>query len=391
MNRKAIALATFAFAIVCRTGSALDACAIQETPAATLLLPYFEVDLSTSTGRTTQVTVGNAFGSGALVEAVVWTDLGVPVFSFDFYLNPYQDIHFNMRDILERGVLPSTSAPASYSSCTGFLPPANLTGTQIDNYQLALFGQASPLWSGKCGGRYLGDTVARGYVTFDTVNSCTLEIQTDPGVFAAGGSAIFANQNSLFGDFQYVTTSTNLSENHPLVHIVADSTNASTSTSGKYTFYGEYDAWTAVDNREPLATIFAARFVPAGTSLIVWRDSKVAQGSFTCGTLPTWYPLGQESAYAISDAGAYSLLSTKPFPAVAQKVVVGSSALPTPYTSGWYYLDLNNSVSGIPDPPFDSTVAQAWVMESWTVSSSLTLGNNAVRYDSACTPRHFGP
>jgi hypothetical protein len=391
MNRKVIGCALAACAMFSHMGGALDVCAIQETPAATLLLPYFEVDLSTPYGKTTQVTVGDAMGTGGLVEAVVWTDLGVPIFSFDFYLNPYQDIRFDMRTIFESGILPSTTAPASYPSCSGVLPPATIPSITLGAYQEAFLGQPSSFLGGNCGGRNLGDTIARGYVTFDVVNYCTLEIQTDPGVWGAGGTGLFSDQNLLYGDFQYVTTSSGQTEGHSLVHIVADSTNTNTSVAGKYTFWGATNAFTAGDNREPLATIFAAKYVPAGTSLIVWRDPKQIVGAFKCGTLPPWYPLGQEGLYAISDSGTYSLLSTKPFPAVAQKVVVGSSALPTPYSSGWFYLDLNTTVSGLAEPPFDSTVDQAWVMSSWNISSSATVGNVGVRYDSACNPRHFGP
>ena len=56
-------------------------------------------------------------------------------------------------------------------------------------------------------------------------------------------------------------------------------------------------------SREPLATTFAAQFADggtfsAGTSYLVWRDPKVPQGAFSCpakgGSVPTWYPLGQE-------------------------------------------------------------------------------------------------
>src|SRR5258708_16425871 len=175
--------------------------------------------------------------------------------------------------------------------------------------------------------------------------------------------------------------------------MVADATAPQTSPAGNYTFYGKYDSWTAIDNREPLATELAARFVPAGTDLIVWRDSKVVQGWFNCGTLPSWYPLGQEGAWAMADSGSYSSLNNlKPFPAVAQRVHVGGAALPVPYSSGWFYLDLNTSVAAAGNnPPVDPTVSQAWVLTSSTVAGDVTVGNTAIRYDSACRPRHYGP
>jgi hypothetical protein len=396
MNRKILSIALLAFATLARMGSALAQCAIQETPAATLLLPYFEVDLSTGYGKTTQVTVGNAFYTPVLVEAVVWSDLGVPIFSFDIYLNGYQDVQLDMRTVLEYGILPQTAPPAgSYPSCQGNMPPAQIPWSSLVTYQEALTGQAAQPGPGNawlCAGRYLGDTVARGYVTFDAAAACTLKVPSDPGFFTSGGQGDDTNNNTLFGDFAYVNTSAGQAEGHPLVHIVADATAPQLSVSGYYTFYGKFDAFTAIDNREPLATMFAARYVPAGTDLIVWRDSKVEQGWFNCNSLPAWYPLGQEGLWDMADSGNYSFINLKPFGAVAQRVRVGSSALPVPYSSGWFYMDLNTSVAQAgSNPPFDPSVSQAWVLTSSTINGDVTIGNQAIRYDSACRPRHYGP
>jgi len=46
----------------------------------------------------------------------------------------------------------------------------------------------------------LGDNIARGYITVDTVNSCTLLFPGDTGYFATGGTGIATNQNVLWGD-----------------------------------------------------------------------------------------------------------------------------------------------------------------------------------------------
>ncbi|MBV8200955.1 MAG: hypothetical protein JOZ15_10070 [Acidobacteria bacterium] len=394
MNRKALLIALVAFATLARMGSALAQCAIQETPAATLLLPYFEVDLSTGYGKNTQVTVGNAFYTPQLVEAVVWSDLGVPIFSFDIYLAGYQDVQFDLRTILEYGNLPQTAPPSgSYPSCQGNMPPAQIPASSLVTYQQALTGQAAPAVGNLCAGRNLGDTIARGYVTLDAAAVCTLKVPSDPGFFAAGGQGDYTNNNTLYGDFAYVNTSLGQAEGHPLVHMVADAAAPQLSTSGNYTFYGKYVSWTAIDNREPLATEFAARYVPAGTDLIVWRDSKVSQSWFNCNTLPSWYPLGQEGLWDMADSGTYaSLNNLKPFGAVAQRVHVGGAALPVPYSSGWLYMDLNTYVAAAGyNPPVDDTVSQAWVLTSSTIGGDVTIGNPAIRYDSACRPRHYGP
>lgn len=70
--------------------------------------------------------------------------------------------------------------------------------------------------------------------------------------------------------------------------------NPATTTNGSDTFYGRYVNWTAADNRPPLPTSFAPRFLhggpfDGGTSLVVWRDSKVNQAPFNCSAPPSWY------------------------------------------------------------------------------------------------------
>ena len=61
------------------------------------------------------------------------------------------------------------------------------------------------------------------------------------------------------------------------------STDPATTTPGAYTFYGRYVGWNASDNRQPLPTTFGAHYREAG-DVIVWRDSKVDQKAFACGS-----------------------------------------------------------------------------------------------------------
>ena len=82
----------------------------------------------------------------------------------------------------------------------------------------------------------------------------------------------------------------------------AASTSRRNSSSCRFRDSPLSDNWTAADNREPLATNFAVRFLnggifDGGTDLLVWRDSKTNQKPFTCPAAngnPAWYPLGQE-------------------------------------------------------------------------------------------------
>src|SRR5262249_15085000 len=190
------------------------------------------------------------------------------------------------------------SQDINFASCSGQLPTGALPSTFISHLQTSLTGQFSSLLGG-CAGLAYSDNIARGYITVDAVNNCTLRFPGDIGYFASGGTGDASNQNVLWGDYFYVNSIQGSSEGEALVHIEADATNPETAVPGQYTFYGRYVAWTATDNREPLATNFAARFLnggtfPAGTEFVVWRDSKVNQGAFKCGTTPAWYPLGQE-------------------------------------------------------------------------------------------------
>ena len=82
---------------------------VDDVPAATLLLPYFEVDLANTNGLTTLFSVNNASATAVLAHVVVWSDLSVPVLDFNIYLTGYYVQTVNMRDIIN-GTLPRTAS-----------------------------------------------------------------------------------------------------------------------------------------------------------------------------------------------------------------------------------------------------------------------------------------
>ena len=107
----------------------------------------------------------------------------------------------------------------------------------------------------------------------------------------------------LWGDYFYVNTGENFAEGETAGPRRGRSpTNPQTSAAGPVHLLRPLRRLDAADNREPLATNFAARYVTGGaftggTSYVVWRDSKVNQSAFTCPATrvrPAWYPLGQE-------------------------------------------------------------------------------------------------
>jgi|HubBroStandDraft_3_1064219.scaffolds.fasta_scaffold17037_2 hypothetical protein len=420
-----LALALLACAIPVMAGT----CFIDSVPAATLLLPYFEVDLNNPNGLTTLFTVNNAAAGARLAHVTIWSDLAVPVLGFNVYLTGYDVQSVNLRDIIVNGNLPQTasrgqdpndtispkgpySKDTDFASCQGQLPPPNIGTLFTAHLQAALTGQPSAILNGQCAGQALGDNVARGYITMDAVNNCTLRFPGDPGYFGSGGTGDATNQNSLWGDWTILNVTQNFAEGGALVHVEADAANTQTSTAGLYTFYGRYDGFSAIDNREPLATVFAARYLnggvfSGGTTLMVWRDSKVAQQPFTCpavgGARPSWYPLGEEGILFFDEqeqAGSpiVAPLSPQtrppglvPFPAATQRTRVGSATLPSPFNFGFLYLDLNTTVAPASTlPPFDPSVAQAYVYSTLEANGHFAVGIDSIKLDSACFPAGHG-
>jgi hypothetical protein len=415
-------------------------CHTENVPAATLLLPYFEVNLDDPNGLTTLFSVNNASAVAVLAHVSIWSDLAVPVLNFNVYLTGYDVQTINLRDVIVFGNLPQTASSGqdpsdtispkgdlsqdiNFASCQGLLPPPPLPAAYLTHLQDALTGNPSPILKGLCAGQALGDHIARGYVTVDTVDNCTLRFPGDAGYFGAAGAGDVTDQNVLWGGWFIVNSKQGFAHASNMVAVEADGSDPATTTPGRYTFYGRYDGWTAIDHREPLATTFAAQFADggpftAGSSYIVWRDSKVPQGAFSCpatpGNVPSWYPLGQEGLTIFDEqeheaipfvcpfAGSSPSSATPsqcppfmnvPFPAAAQRVQVNGARFPVPFTFGWTYLDLNWS-----DPPFDGNnppadphAAQAWVIATESSFSHFALALDAYRLDSACSPNHFHP
>jgi hypothetical protein len=425
---KKIALCLALLGLLGLGGQALAViCTIDEVPAATLLLPYFEVDFDNPNGANTLFSINNASATAVLAHVVVWSDLSKVVLDFNVYLTGYDVQTISVSDLLH-GILPQTASAGqdpsdtispkgafsqdiNFASCSGFLPPpATLNASFIAHLRAATTGQPDALFNNFCFGRALGDNIGRGYITVDTVNSCTISNPGDPGYF----TNVATFQNVLWGDYFYVNNAEFLADGNPLVHIEASLTNPSTTTPGEYTFYGRYDTvpFNAEDHREPLSTNFATRFLnggifSGGTDLVVWRDShSPAQAPFACASLSSanpWYPLGQEGIVIFDEQEQPNLVPPfpvspqpgpnviVPFPAETQSVHVGGSALPVPYDFGWLYLDLNTTIPSEPAPASDPAADQAWVVTRMFANGRYSVGFDAVQLDSACAALHFCP
>jgi hypothetical protein len=382
----------------------------------------------------TLLSINNATASAVVLHFVMYSDLSVPTANFNIYLTGYDVQTINMRDIFN-GLLPLTadlardpgdtispqgqfSDDVTFPGCGGppvaLLPPTPVPAGFTTHLANAHTGKGSaflPVGGNPgCAGQNLGDSIARGYVVINQLNACTLVFPHEPGYFVAGGTGLAGNQNVLWGDYFYVNDGQNFAQGNPLVHIEADATNPETSVPGEYTFFGRYVAWTAADNREPLATNFATRFLNGGsftgnTDLITWRDSKVSQGAFTCpavaGIRPAWYPMGQEQIVIFDEEENPDIppslpigppppnQSIIPFPAEANRTRLDAGELVPAFPFGWLYLNLNqsNAAAGA-NPPEDPLASQAFVGVVMDAEGRFSVGFSAITLDNAANANH---
>lgn len=383
------------------------ACTLDRVPAATLLLPYFEVDLGRPNGRTTLLAVVNTSAQAQIAHLVLWTDLGVPTFTLDLYLTGFDTQSLNLRDLFA-GALPQTadaardpndhtsprgrlSQDASFPGCEG-LPPPPLTAVFLEHLRTAHTGLGSPLFNGFCAGLGHGDNVARGYITVDVARRCSYLFPGVPGYFGPDG--VVGMDNVLFGDYVYLDSENNLSDGNSLVAIEAAPARFG---PGAPTFYRRYVANSGADGREPLPTRWALRFLiggafSGGTDAIAWREVGGQTEPFACGQLPSWFPATQRE-FVVFDEQEHPELPFScpfecppqpilaPFPGAANRTRVGGSALPVPFNFGWLFLDLNPIEIGS-----GSSFAQSWMGTIHSARGRFSVGLGATALDSGCDP-----
>ena len=94
-----------------------DSCDIGVAPAATLLLPYFEVDLDSQDGERTIFTITNVTNADRIARVTLWTDWAFPVLTFNVPLTGYGVQSISLYDVLDRGAIarPGTVRRGRYS------------------------------------------------------------------------------------------------------------------------------------------------------------------------------------------------------------------------------------------------------------------------------------
>lgn len=397
-----------------------DSCDIGVAPAATLLLPYFEVDF---TGRpewatTTLLSITNVTAFPQIARVTLWSDWAYPVLTFNVFLTGYDVQSINLLDVIGQGRIARTSneSPRGYRSFhdgignVKFLPsaPENCSATRMPTSipAAALADLQSALTNGllsSCGTPRIGGTHtdAKGYATIDLVADCT---STTPAETRFHTEELLFD-NVLIGDYQIVKRNPSFG-NHavgdPMVHIraVPEGGKAGSLAVGNlpYTFYDRYTPASrrAIDRRQPLPSTFAARSIQGGpsgflTHFTLWREGVTASGA-ACAEHIFNRALRVSEAIRFDERenptatvfGCFPGCTEGKFDTPSAVVLASGSQMLPPLNSGdvggWMYFNLHNS------RVTDQTFGRARATQNWMVVTMFAEG----RYATAFTAPALG-
>ncbi len=383
-----------------------DSCDISVAPAATLLLPYFEVDFFSpqSKARTTTFSVINTSRDSRVARVTLWTDLARPVLNFNLFLTPYDVQSINLYDVLARGVLapPSGFSPADCQ--TGADP---ISRTLMDEVRRALTVGVLT----ECGSSRIGFVHANaiGFATIDLVNTCGTTLPTDSAYY---DELLF--DNVLTGDYAWINpnpTTGNSASGSPLVHIRAipegGTAGASALVELPYTFYDRYTPRTnpKMDRRQPLPSAFAARFIQGGTGAFntefrIWREGVTGGENVACSSyqkngltttamiVPDIVRFDEHENPTISASSIRVLVQTTTVVLPAASSVATSSGIFPPLSTsgdvgGWMYLNLSNKGSSAYSTARHS---QNWVVLSMSAEGRYSWAGDAAWLANGCSP-----
>lgn len=391
-----------------------DSCDIALMPAATLLLPYFEVDVTSPQTKalTTLFTVTNTTQYPQIARVTIWSDLGFPTLNFNVFLTGYDVQSINLYDVLVRGVV---APPSGTSSLTepGFRSMANNSNP---NFAPDAAAQCeinpgpipnsirtdvlSALTAGRlaaCGSSMVGLTHANaiGYATIDVVKSCTVTLPIETAYY---NDLLY--DNALTGDFSILNPNDatgNYAAGNPLVHIraIPEGGAAATfvATNLPYTFYDRYTprATPSIDRRQPLPAAFSARYIQGGTGAFntnfeVWREG-VTGGGAACSDYKKNFGNAAPTVeivrfdehenpyrYAPCQILCTPLLISLP----EASSTASSSGLFPPVTGsdvgGWMFMNLSNGGS--------ASYSKSRHSQNWVVVSMYAEGRYSVAFDA---------
>jgi len=365
-----------------------DNCDIAQRPAATLLLPYFEVDLhardKTTAEADTSYTIVNVKAAPAIARTTIWTDWGYPVLSFNTFLTGYDAQTIDLYDVLARG---NTGVSSSGLADGCAHPEQQVSG-------LAILAAEPMLTIGRgasaCGATRVGGTHvhAIGYATIDVVSNCDTRLPTDPDYFTH--DLLF--DNVLTGDFAQVEPLAGRSYASSLVHIRALPEGGQAganipSTLGRSFYQRLTPAGYAqtMDRRQPLPAQFAARLDRLDDTVVVWREPRVS----TCAAATNFNMAlsnivrfdEHENATVFGESVVLLPLPPPGLPPTSA-IQAMSSFFPAPAASGdtrgWLYLNLHDTINN--DRP-----SQNWVIVR-SHAGTRTRAIDATPLADGCAP-----
>ncbi|HET7711512.1 MAG TPA: hypothetical protein VFL80_06245 [Thermoanaerobaculia bacterium] len=388
------------FALMAPALANANNCQITNSPAATLLLPYFEVEIARPVGdaANTIFTIVNTSRASQNARVTIWSDYGHPVLWFDVFLTGYDAQPISLYDVLARGVIPQTSSktPSGSRSTAASSQLLNdscaaspaLPESAIKAVQTALTRGSLESSECKIGGSHASAT---GYLTIDVTRSCSALSPNDPSYY----SHVLGHDNVLTGDYEHVFPDRgrgNFAGGASFVHIKSippGTTNA--------TFYDRYTPQGArtIDRRQPLPSSFAARFIQGGvtsfsTEFVIWREGAARPGT-PCISANAALPVAtiirfdeEENptsilpAAAATTPAAAALLTNDPmFPPAS-----GSTL------AGWILIDLDNGASrgSAANPYSTSRASQNWVVVRMRAEGRYGIDYDAVPLGTVCGP-----
>jgi hypothetical protein len=405
-----------------------DSCDISVAPAATLLLPYFEVNLTNTAEDDTLWTVTNVSNLPQIAHVTVWTDRSYPVLDFNIFLTGYDVQSISMADILTTGFLSGLDGTSSdsdpgarsadnddnplldISNCDILavrIPPASLAPI-VSALTTGLYSPAGCTSAATRIGNLQPDGHARGYVTVDVAESCGTDFPTDSLYYST--EILF--DNVLIGDYQQVDRANNFAQGNPMVHIRAVPEGGDVGTTGTpgfetnfdRTFYSRYQAGGVADRRQPLPSTFAARWINGGvgelrTSYKIWREG-VTGNSLACAGYAA------NAALAITELVRFDadenpttftpdvIFSPVPeggvsLPETSLTAVDNSGTLypPNPGSDldGWMYLNLDIGTPG-PVGAAAEMASQNWVIVSMAAEGRFSVDFDAAWLGNGCSP-----
>lgn len=392
-----------------------DSCDISTAPAATLLLPYFEVDIENPAGETTLFTITNTSNLDQIAHVTLWTDYSFPVIDFNIYLTGYDVQAINLFDVISRGVIApdagtgtlvtkrgkfsDVNASLTLTACDRL--PGSLDDAYVERMQSAFTLGTVPALGILAGCNNVGNEHdnAVGYATIDVARVCSTSLPTDAIYF----DTEIKFDNVLIGDYQQVNSANNFAQGNPMVHIRAipeggDPRDPDPIINFDRTFYSRYQAGGVSDRRQPLPSIFAARWIQGGASSFntfykIWREGETDLGDTTCAN---WDANVTTVAEIVKFDEAENAVGDVPVSRVSPPITTEFTLPETSLTSvadsdiypqltngaiaGWTYLNLDNSTT---DSPLAS---QNWVVVSMRAEGRYSVDFDAAWLANGCTP-----